>query len=436
MSQKLNLIRLILPLLVCLGLAPMAQAVGPDTDGNIPPGNNGEGVGVLVNLTTGIWNTGTGFEALNQDTAGQQNTATGLRALTNNISGGYNTGTGVYALFDNTFGFFNTATGGYSLAHNTEGDSNTANGYSALYFNTTGAVNTATGHAALYRNNIGVGNVANGFQALLNNTTGTFNTANGWNALADNIAGIWNVADGAFALGDATSGSYNVAVGVEAGQNVTSGDNNVFLGRTSGDNTTTASNVVCIGSGADGENFSNRAYIPNIAVFVQPFVDDVVEFVTVRLSDGKLGRLASSRRYKEDIKPLGDASELIYKLKPVSFRYKKTPEQQSGSRDYGLIAEDVAEVDSKLAIRNSQGEIESIRYTAIYNMMLNEFLKEHQKVEAQQATIAELKSTVTQQQKGMEVLTAQLKEQAAQIQKVSAQLETSKPAPQVVTNTP
>jgi len=435
MSQKLNLIRLILPLLVCLGLAPMAQAVGPDTDGSIPPGNNGEGVGVLVNLTTGIWNTGTGFEALNQDTAGQQNTATGLRALTNDTSGGYNTATGVYALFSNTTGFFNSATGAYSLSHNTDGSSNTANGYSALYQNTTGAVNTATGHAALYRNNIGVGNVANGFQALFNNTTGDFNTANGWNALHDNIAGIWNVGVGAFALGDATGGSFNVAVGVEAGQNVTTGDNNVFLGRTSGDNTTTASNVVCIGSGADGENFSNRAYIPNIGVFAQASGGGV-EFVTVRLSDGKLGHSLSSRRYKEDIKSMGDASELIYKLKPVTYRVKKNLENTSENLDYGLIAEDVAELDPKLAIRDGKGQIESLRYMAIYNMMLNEFLKEHQKVEAQQATIAELKSTVAQQQKGMDVLTAQLKEQAAQVQKVSAQLETSKPAPHVVVNTP
>ena len=78
MSQKLKLIRLILPLLVCLGLAPMAQAVGPDTDGNIPGANNGEGVGVLVSRTAGIWNTGTGFEALNRLTSNNQNTATGL----------------------------------------------------------------------------------------------------------------------------------------------------------------------------------------------------------------------------------------------------------------------------------------------------------------------------------------------------------------------
>jgi septal ring factor EnvC (AmiA/AmiB activator) len=133
------------------------------------------------------------------------------------------------------------------------------------------------------------------------------------------------------------------------------------------------------------------------------------------------------------------ASELIYKLKPVTFRTKevdvdpkKGPQPQN--LDYGLIAEDVAEIDPKLAIRNGKGEIESLRYMAIYNMMLNEFLKEHKKVEEQQASIADLKSTVALQQKEMQVLTAQLKEQAAQIQKVSVQLEASKPAPKVVAN--
>ena len=109
-----------------------------------------------------------------------------------------------------------------------------------------------------------------------------------------------------------------------------------------------------------------------------------IEFVTVRLSDGKLGHNASSRRYKEDIKPMGDASELIYKLKPVTYRFKKQdvdpnkrPELQN--LDYGLIAEDVAEIDPKLAIRDGKGQIESVRYMAIYNMLLNEFLKEHRK---------------------------------------------------------
>src|SRR6266480_8110461 len=147
--------RLIPLVLVCFGLAPMAQAVGPDTDGNIPGSNNGEGIGVLVSRTTGVWNTGTGFEALNHLTAGNQNTATGLRALNSDINGGFNTATGVYSLFSNTSGFFNSATGAYSLANNISGTRNTANGYAALYRNTADD-NTATGFAALYHNNIGI----------------------------------------------------------------------------------------------------------------------------------------------------------------------------------------------------------------------------------------------------------------------------------------
>src|SRR5437667_12572507 len=108
---------LLLPL-VCFGLSPMAKAVGPDTDDAIPGSNNGEGIGVLVSRTTGVWNTGTGFEALNHLTAGNQNTATGLRALNSDINGGYNTATGVYSLFSTSGGFFNSATGGYSHAKN------------------------------------------------------------------------------------------------------------------------------------------------------------------------------------------------------------------------------------------------------------------------------------------------------------------------------
>src|SRR6266496_4509369 len=172
---------LLIPILVvCFGLAPLAQAVGPDTDGAIPGSNNGEGNGVLVSRTGGIWNTGTSFEALNHLTSGNQNTATGLRALSSDINGGFNTATGVLSLFSNTSGFFNSATGAYSLANNVSGSFNTANGYAALYRNIADG-NTAVGFAALYRNTTGgtlgniqgldVGpNVAVGWQALESNT--------------------------------------------------------------------------------------------------------------------------------------------------------------------------------------------------------------------------------------------------------------------------
>ncbi len=210
--------------------------------------------------------------------------------------------------------------------------------------------------------------------------------------------------------------------------NNTTGERNVALGHGAGLNVVTASNVICIGDGVDGgaTPASNETYIGNIRTTLQPTSLDMVDLVTVRLADGRLGHTASSRRYKEDIKSMDKASEALYQLKPVTYRFKKDidPNQRL---DYGLVAENVAKITPELAIRNGNGEIESVRYSAIYAMLLNEFLKEHKKVK-------NLEATVAQQQKGMEVLTAQLKEQAAQIQKVSAQVRMSKPATRVVLN--
>ena len=129
------------------------------------------------------------------------------------------------------------------------------------------------------------------------------------------------------------------------------------------------------------------------------------------------------------------ASEALFSLKPVTYRYKKNIDPSQGLA-FGLIAEDVAKVNPDLALHNAKGEIESVRYEAINMMMLNEFLKEHSTVEQLKSTVAKQEAIIAQQQKGMEVLTAQLKDQAAQIQKVSAQLEVSKPAPQSVVSTP
>ena len=130
---------------------------------------------------------------------------------------------------------------------------------------------------------------------------------------------------------------------------------------------------------------------------------------------------------------MDQASEAILKLKPVTFHYKNE-DKNDATPQFGLIAEDVEQVNRDLVVYGKDGKILSVRYDAVNVMLLNEFLKEHKKVEEQQASIADLKSTVALQQKEMQVLTAQLKEQAAQIQKVSAQLEASKPAPKVVAN--
>jgi uncharacterized coiled-coil protein SlyX len=130
---------------------------------------------------------------------------------------------------------------------------------------------------------------------------------------------------------------------------------------------------------------------------------------------------------------MGKTSEALLSLRPVTFRYKKNIDPK-GAPQFGLVAEDVEKVNPDLVARDAEGKVFTVRYEAVNAMLLNEFLKEHRKVQQQETTITQLKSTAAQQQKGMEALAAQLKEQASQIQKVSAQLELSKSAPQMAGN--
>ena len=286
--------------------------------------------------------------------------------------------------------------------------------YAALYRNT-GISNTADGGSALFSNTTGFHNTADGFQALLSNTTGNHNTADGDNALLHDTTGSLNTAIGAHALEDDITGSSNVALGFQAGFNIT-GNGNICIGQ----------NIV----GVAGE--SNVTRIGNINSTAQ--ANGV--FVTVG-AGGKLGFQASSRRYKDDIKPMDNASEALYALKPVSFRYKQEIDP-ARSPDFGLIAEDVATVNSDLVARDEEGKIVTVRYQAVNTMLLNEFLKEHKLVQEQGATITrqhkDFEAAIAQQQKQIEALAATVKEQAAQIQTVSAQLELSKPAPQTALN--
>jgi uncharacterized coiled-coil protein SlyX len=240
-----------------------------------------------------------------------------------------------------------------------------------------------------------------GFTALDANTDGGANTAVGGAALT-NITGTTGTS------------SSNTALGFRAGFNLTTGQGNVYIGR-----------------GMEGDVLgveSNHTYIRNINT--DGFAGTTV---VVDLATGRIGFLASSRRYKEDIKLMDKASEALFALKPVTFRYKKEIDP-AGTPQFGLVAEDVEQVNPDLVVRDKEGKTSSVRYEQINAMLLNEFLKEHKKVEKQQATIAELKSTVAQQQKGMEALTAQLNEQAAQIQKVSAAVQMSKSATKVALN--
>jgi hypothetical protein len=395
--------------LVCSAFPQQAQAQAQT--------NTAYGSGALVNLTSGIWNSAFGFEALNHDTTGNQNTATGVRALFSDTSGGNNTATGVYALYGNTTGFFNNAVGAYSLANNTVGKQNTANGYKALYYNTQGDNNTATGFAALYHNTTGTYNTANGLQALYSNTTGNFNTANGIQALLLN-----------------TTGSHNAAIGIHALDSNTTGSNNIALGHLAGENLTTGINNIDIGSGGvAGESGRIRIGTTGfqLATFIAGIRGTAVTGAAVVVnSSGQLGVAASSVRFKQQIKPMDKTSEAILALKPVTFHYKKELDPD-GTPQFGLVAEQVEKVNPDLVARDADGKVYTVRYDAVNAMLLNEFLKEHRTVQEQKAIVAQLKqdfqSRLAEQQKQIEALTAGL-------QKVSAQLEASKPAPHVVNN--
>ena len=395
-----------------LVLSPGAQAVGSEArDTALPGGNTAEGQLALGSLTTGFYNSAFGIYSLLSLTDGNFNTGVGAGTLLVNTADS-NTATGAGALLSNTIGNQNTANGTFALFSNTEGDENTAVGSNALTSNTTGDANTATGGGALGDNVSGHSNTANGISALRNNVTGVQNTADGRSALFFNTDGNNNTATGVGALQGNSTGNDNTAIGRSAGFNVT-GDGNV-----------------CIGEGVLGvAGTSDTTWVRNVNTLAQP-VSGSVDLVTVRLSDGRLGHDVSSRRYKEDVKPMDEVSEILFALEPVTYHYKKEIDP-TGSVGYGLIAEEVAKLNPDLALRNAKGEIEGVQYQQINIMLLNEFLKEHKRIEEQQANIAELESIVAQQQKGMEILTARIKEQDAQNGKVSAQMEMAKPAARV-----
>jgi hypothetical protein len=314
-------------------------------------------------------------------------TAEGQNALFSLTTGAANTAVGWLSLFSNTDGSYNTAVGAGALLFNIgdqiteDGTQNTAVGTAALLFNTAGAGNTALGTVALSNNDIGNWNTATGTSALSNNTTGSFNTANGFGALVNN-----------------TTGNSNTAIGKGAGLSVG-----------------TASNVTCIGAGVSGTELSNSTWIANVyGVATQ----NVMTAPVLVSANGQLGTVPSSERFKKNIASMDKASEALRSLRPVTFHYKSDAQE---TPQFGLIAEEVAKVNPALVVRDKEGKPYTVRYDAVNAMLLNEFLKEHRKNE--------------EQQKQINVLTAQLKEQTAQIQKVSAQLELSKPAPQTVLNT-
>jgi hypothetical protein len=453
-------IRIIAVALTCFGLASLAQAVVPAPDGGYPGFNTAEGQRALLNLTTGVANTAVGWSSLSSNTDGSFNTGIGTGTLLFNVGnqstgeGVRNTATGAGALLSNSLGFQNTANGAFALFNNTEGVHNTAIGESTLFVNTIGSGNTAIGVHALYSNSIGGDNTAVGAAALPSNTQGSENTAIGTQALLNNILGLQNTAHGAFALRLNTAGNNNTATGYRALVGNVSGVENTAHGHLALANCTGSYNVGLAGGfnltngdfnidiGNDGEaGESGTIRIGSFCCQSRAFIAGI-SGVTVSggatvyvKSDGQLGTSTSSARFKQDIRNMDKASETLLGLRPVTFRYKPELDPE-GIAQFGLIAEEVEQVNPDLVVRDENGKVYSVRYDQVNAMLLNEFLKEHKRVETQQATIAELKITVAKQQKGIEGLAVQLKEQARELQKVSDHIEMSKPITKVALNNP
>jgi trimeric autotransporter adhesin len=414
--------------LAVFAVKPSARALlpPPQPDGGYPNQNTAEGEDALFSLTTGGGNTALGWRALARNTTGDFNTATGEGALDKNTSGSANTASGAAALPNNTTGEKNTATGGAALFNNQTGDRNTATGYEALVFNTSGGSNTATGFQAL-NNNSGSLNTANGAQALRWNTTAFFNTAMGSQALFNNRTGLSNTATGYQALNLNQTGGQNTANGVQALYRATGGGN-VALGFQAGVNLTTGSNNIAIGNGGvAGE--SNTIRIGTVGTQNVTFIAGirgatVASGVAVIVgSSGRLGTITSSARFKEAIKPMDKASEAILSLQPVTFRYKQELDPEKIPQ-FGLLAEEVEKINPDLVVRDEDGKVMTVRYEAVNAMLLNEFLKEHRRVEEQRNYF---EAKIAQQQKQIEALTAGL-------QKVTARVEASNSASRVVSD--
>jgi hypothetical protein len=260
------------------------------------------------------------------------------------------------------------------------------------------------GYAAMLFNTIGNRNAAVGYWALYNNTTGNNNTANGYSALVNN-----------------TTGNDNIALGNFAGSNLSTGDNNIDIGN---QGVTGEANTIRIGT----LGTQTATYLAGIMGRTSPRGTPV--FIN---ANGQLGTVTSSARFKDEIKPMERASEAILALKPVIFHYKKEVDPE-GIQQFGLVAEEVEKVNPALITRDADGKPYTVRYEAVNAMLLNEFLKEHRRVEDQNRKIEMQQATIKQLRKEVATVVARLKEQDSKIQRVSAQLELNKQPIQTIVN--
>ena len=275
----------------------------------------------------------------------------------------------------------NTQLGNGALANVMNGADDTALGVQALRSNTTGTYNTASGLNAMYSNTSGVRNTAAGANALLKNTTGDSSTADGVNALYSNTTGLQNTAIGGTALFNNTSGQRNIGVGFQAGYNLATGNNNIEVG-----NVELAADANTTRLGTQGTQ--TATYIAGITNSIVNGVDVVID------SAGRLGTATfSSARYKKDISDMGNSTDGLMKLRPVTFRYKT---DQQGTKQYGLIAEEVDRVYPELVVHDADGKVMAVRYSMLTSMLLNELQKQTRKNERQARRIDQLAGQVAE----------------------------------------
>jgi len=303
-----------------------------------------------VLIAPGTDGLGVGFGALPSLTTGRDNVAVGASALGSVTAGEYNTAVGVSALFSNK-ATGNTALGHGALYVNTSGTENAATGASAMFYSTTGSYNTANGNFALFQNTTGDSNTAVGYQALLNNTTG----------------------------------ANNIAVGYGAAMSVSAGNiNNIHIGNFGA---STDNGVIRIGTNGFETSFF-AAGVRGITTGSNDAVPVVVD------SNGQLGTISSSRRFKEDIHDMGDASQGLMRLRPVTFRYQKAFADGSRPMQYGLVAEEVAKVYPDLVARSVDGQIETVKYQVLDSMLLNEVQRQQEEIRSLRERLARMETAL------------------------------------------
>jgi len=395
---------------------------------NTAGGNNsGFGQNALFSNTTGISNSAFGFGALNANTTGGSNAAFGTFALEFNLANS-NSAFGASALNANTTGSQNSAFGFNALTANTTASNNSAFGFNALNADTTGGSNSAFGEGALRSNTMGNYNSAFGWSALINNL-GENNSAFGTSALQANNTGNNNAAFGYQALlssGSGADASNNSAFGSNALLSLGSGIGNIALGSDAGSSLTIGSHNIYVGNGgASGEN--NTIRIGDPAVQMAAFMAGIngatsASGVAVFVNpSGQLGTTTSSRRFKDEIADMAGESDLLMKLRPVSFYYK--PElDPAHTRQYGLVAEEVAQVFPELVVFDKDGVPQTVRYHFVNAMLLNEVQKQRQLLDEHQRENEKQRQIVDEQRRLLDEQQSTIARQQAEIRSLAARL--------------